>query len=1295
MVDSTITPPENQQAQHDATTNVPDKKKKPKPRFRWLKRIIIGFIILVSILFGVLYWLLSTQSGLQTAILKIPAYFGVNITADRLEGTIMDGFSADVLAINMEGLNIQSQSLNFAWQPKELLDMRVHVQQLALGDTRINTSPTPPKPKSPPASLPNDIGLPFDLVVDQLSLNGLFLEDSKEPILMGSTLTYRFTNNKHQLNIQQLQSPWSTVTGQVSLDNTTPFALLGKLASDGVLEGIPTTSNIDLSGSLEHPVLNAQIQGGDVLLITDAKLSPFEPLLNNKIQELKLAGSNINPQAFIASAPKAQMSLALLLGPVKNSDQLQGIITLANIEAGYVDESAIPVKTIFGDLLVNQEGVLNISNLEISTLKDGFIEAFGQVDTAKQSMNLDVAIDKLTLGDIINNPLKNTLAGDVKVTGTFASPQVNWHLNAAPLISEGQVLLATDNKKAQQTLEISKTYLGTQQGGRLDVDGFLNLFQEQTFELALKSKNINPSNLDKSFPIGNINGDIQAKGQLADGFQLNALLDIPDSRLSGVNLRGKGNIVLANEHLEKADVNVILGPNTFKTNGSFGLNKDRLNIDINAPQLSYFGFGLSGALQTKGFLAGAPEKLKIDLSGSANQVQFQKMVRLQQLKFNLLASPDITAPLNIDVSGQNLALLSSTGDTIIDNISLNAKGTGSKHTLTSHAQMKLDNKPFRMDVAANGGLDDKAAWKGNVSTLDVSGAFNIKLRNSMRLEASAERVSLSQANWGLMNGQLNLQSFLWSAKEGIKTKGNANGLAISQLQSLVDIPIEQNLVLGADWDLNYGNNMSGFLKVRHQSGDITIPYRNQKLGLSKLALVTNFQNNRINNQLDMTTHYGTGHVQMAIAQNFGNDIMKAPLTGKVALDVPDLNALRYFLPVGMTLKGKLAANINISGSFSNPQLNGPLNGDNITFREMGQGLLLTNGVLRSRVTGQKWFLDDLSFKRGEGSAHLNGNVGLVGDKPNVHLDLALKQFGLFAQPNRHLVLSGAAKLTYTDLQALSLDGNFKVDDGLFDFPKSGMPSLSDDVVVLGRKAPEDSMPMLLNLNLGINFNDAFRFKGQGLDIVMGGKLLLTARPHEDLVAHGQINIVKGGFKAYGQDLVIEKGIVSFLGPLDNPGLNFRAVRNKSPVGAGVEVRGSLNKPDTILVANEPMSDKDKLSWLVLGRPTSGESDNAALAAAAGAWLASGVNDKMGLFDDIGMGSRQTRNMQTGELNPAEQMITVGRNLTNELYVGYEYGLTSSDSAVKLIYQLSRSIQAIVRVGTLSQNGEIRYTIRFD
>ena len=211
---------------------------------------------------------------------------------------------------------------------------------------------------------------------------------------------------------------------------------------------------------------------------------------------------------------------------------------------------------------------------------------------------------------------------------------------------------------------------------------------------------------------------------------------------------------------------------------------------------------------------------------------------------------------------------------------------------------------------------------------------------------------------------------------------------------------------------------------------------------------------------------------------------------------------------------------------------------------------------------------------------------------------------------------------------------------------------------------------------------------------LSGVVRVSAAPGEAPAARGQVRVVKGRYKAYGQDLDIEYGTITFNGTLDNPALNVRAKRRLSPVGAGVEVSGSVAAPSIQLIADEALSERDKLSWLVLGRASAGGSDDASLAAAAGALLAGTINDRLGLFDDLGLVSQQQKTLPDGTVSPAEQVVTVGRQLTRELYLGYEYGIASANQAVKLAYQLSKGWSLVLRAGTTASL-ETRYTLRFD
>lgn len=110
----------------------------------------------------------------------------------------------------------------------------------------------------------------------------------------------------------------------------------------------------------------------------------------------------------------------------------------------------------------------------------------------------------------------------------------------------------------------------------------------------------------------------------------------------------------------------------------------------------------------------------------------------------------------------------------------------------------------------------------------------------------------------------------------------------------------------------------------------------------------------------------------------------------------------------------------------------------------------------------------------------------------------------------------------------------KTDQGLFGSQKSSMPSVGDDVVVLGEVKKEAAASLPVNMNLTLDLNDGIRFSGYGADVTIGGKLTLTAQPGGNVRGVGTVRVIKGRYKAYGQDLDITKGTVSFVGRSTTP-----------------------------------------------------------------------------------------------------------------------------------------------------------------
>jgi translocation and assembly module TamB len=164
--------------------------------------------------------------------------------------------------------------------------------------------------------------------------------------------------------------------------------------------------------------------------------------------------------------------------------------------------------------------------------------------------------------------------------------------------------------------------------------------------------------------------------------------------------------------------------------------------------------------------------------------------------------------------------------------------------------------------------------------------------------------------------------------------------------------------------------------------------------------------------------------------------------------------------------------------------------------------------------------------------------------------------------------------------------------------------------------------------------------------------------------------------------------VIFDGPLANPSLDIVALRRNLAVEAGVEITGNVRAPVVRLTSRPPVPDSEKLSWLLTGGPSGSGSakEAAALSAATAALIGRGgvsltqsVAQSIGL-DELSVGQRTTG---AGVDAVEGQVVTVGKRLTDRLYVAYDQGLTIATNALRIEYVLSRFFTVSAFTGTTS------------
>ena len=349
------------------------------------------------------------------------------------------------------------------------------------------------------------------------------------------------------------------------------------------------------------------------------------------------------------------------------------------------------------------------------------------------------------------------------------------------------------------------------------------------------------------------------------------------------------------------------------------------------------------------------------------------------------------------------------------------------------------------------------------------------------------------------------------------------------------------------------------------------------------------------------------------------------------------------------------------------------------------------------MRGSEAKVDRFVFKGGAGELRLTGGASL-GAEPSAKLRLVAERFQLLGRFDRRIVASGNAELALA-AKSLQLDGRFRVDEGLFDFTRGDAPSLDSDVQVQGgrfakaqaeaeaqaeaaseRAAAREAAPRAVRVALQIDLGEALKLRGRGLDTQLRGNLVVSA-PAGRVAVNGSVRTEAGNYAAYGQKLSIERGVLVFIGAAENPRLDVVAVRPGLEVRVGVQVGGTAQNPRVRLFSEPEMSDTDKLSWLVLGRAPDGlaRNDTALLQRAALALLAGeggGLDNP--LLANLGLDEFSVRQKESGEVR--DTVVTLGKQLSQRWYVGYERGVNSTAGTWQLIYRVAQRFTLRAQAG---------------
>ncbi|MBP0597930.1 translocation/assembly module TamB domain-containing protein [Herbaspirillum sp. LeCh32-8] len=1298
---------------------------------------------------GAAVYVLKTESGTRLAWNGAVNALGGKLSGRLLGGTIADGLRLRALHYQDDKRILDIDSIDASWH-LSLMQRKLSVRYLHVGTVALNQQPSPPEPDTPP---PASLQIPLALDIGEVALGKLsFTQGTSTTELSKLRLHGDSDGTEHTLVLDSLSTPYGDATALLHLNGRQPFAVSGGLELAGEYKNASLQEKYQLaaqlSGSLHELGVALKASGDKLNGTADIQATPFAPV---PLKSARVDLQHINPQAFSAGAPQADLRLRADLRPQQaggagDALKVAGKIAIDNAKPGSIDQQLLPLISAKADVALDLQEQ-KIANLDIRLPKNARIEGGGTFrpgsDDAgkKEDMGGKFAlrIAGLDLSQIHRQLKPTQLAGPLELTLAPGAQQIKLALD------DRDLTLRLDSTIKPDQVELAQARL-TAGKSRLEATGTLKTVEAMDYAIKGKLVDFDPTAVLQAVtpapaqghrnanaaaapakPVqARINMDFDAAGNISPELRLKLAFAVHDSSYGELPMGGKGNISLAGKRLLPSKANLQIAGNTVDLDGSFGAAADRLNLKIDAPQLQRLGYGLSGLLQLDGQLTGTQQRPNLRASYRAEQLAFgpHKLRHLAgdaDLRTNLaagVASPDNRLSLTLEGDGY------SGPQAALDKLSLNLSGTWADHTLDLQTKGKLLDHPLDLAFGAHGKVTEKTkgnyGWAGTIAKLENKGFPRIAMDRPLTLDVAADAVEAGSTRIAIDRMAVDLKHL--SYQQGrIASAGQANALDIGRILQIVQEftgtppPLKTDLVLDADWDFSLAESASGHLQVQRKSGDMRVTTSNGEaaLGLSELRLRGDFQgqqmrvNGRVNagriGTLDLGGDIGLQRIDRLLTLADGS-----PLNLKARLDVPEVKRVGDLIGPQVSLNGKLGAELSAAGTLGQPKLSGAINGDNLAVTQFDQGIQLKDGIVRIVMDNNVIDLRQIEFHGGRGTLKAGGKVQLDAENPDLNATITAERLELFASPDRQLMLSGQGTIANVKEQ-LRVDGKFRVDKALFDLPKSSAPKLGDDVVVIRRDgkakvgANASSKEKLQAatekpagkfapvIALAVDLGNDFRFRGSGADLRLTGDMMVRSEPLSPLRATGTIHVADGTYEAFGTKLNIERGIINFQGPIANPNINILAMRRNQDVEAGVSVTGNANQPRVQLVSEPNVPDDEKLSWMMFGHGTDSSSIGQRSASSQALALVGNMGGKR-IAKDIGLDQFSIGSSESGLTD--DQVVNLGKAITEKITLGYEQSLQGAASVAKATWQISRRWSVVARAGTI--NGlNILFNRRYD
>ncbi|MFK8053648.1 MAG: translocation/assembly module TamB domain-containing protein [Woeseiaceae bacterium] len=814
--------------------------------------------------------------------------------------------------------------------------------------------------------------------------------------------------------------------------------------------------------------------------------------------------------------------------------------------------------------------------------------------------------------------------------------------------------------------------LNLDRGGEVSVNGTPEGVDRFNGEVVLEAL---PLALISPVADGDLNGRYVVVIDTTNGLQATADIVETSGSISGQTISADGALAYRQDIIDFESLIFEVGDNTATLNGRLDLTGNlSLVVSIDAPELGGLIDELSGTLKADGTVNGTIQQPIISARIEPSSIAYGDY-RMDGLDATVAWSRERG---DIELTANQLMI----GERTIERLTLSSGGSMRDHRVAFSARLD-DTLAVTTSLA---GDYDQSRWQGTVKTLSASSiAFSeelspVALESSVALNVAAEKIRVAP--------------FCLVADDALSLCGEGNwedGRLSSRAEiNLPNVGVFAKLLLPS-WAISGGISgsfeLDGAIDTLSGEGRLSVPEltvmrTNASTGTEqqKTVVVAPIESSFVLSDGALSVR-GKADIDQAANVNvdlaFDNWLAPAsPIAGTVTINSQQLDGLNGLHEAFVFDGGMTNVDITVSGTRSSPQLNSSARVTDLNMTLLPLGVTLQDMTISADANSSDRVTTTVNGRSGDGDFSLDAVVLLTEESgPQLTGKLSADRFRFIDLPDMQGVASLGLALN-ANPQGYTLNGNVTVDEAsvtVRELPASAVRVSSDSRVY--DEAGElvvtrDSGALSGALDLSIRLSDQVQLAGFGLRTALSGDLALTQEAGAAPTGVGTMTLTDATYAAYGQKLDVSRGRLIFNGPLDEPRLDVRALREVDDYTVGIDVTGTPTALQSSLFSNPSLPDAEAFSLLLTGRNLGATSagDGAGLADAA---LTLGLRQALGVTDGI----REAVGLDSLTIAGSGRngRLLAGKSLSSNLYLQYAYGVFDQVSSVLLRLKINERL----------------------